>query len=469
MSNYLEETLIRRTNPDNQKYRSEEPSFGGLQDIHGKRIDDDPFLTSTVRHSRFDGDPRISTKEEIEQAGFKIRENEIGVLGIKNGKNKEKFRELEKEFEKSDKTENRINKFEEVKKEYLTTYYNGNQIESDKNEFLPYVNEFKNLLSEQQEKQLAQLEKMAESIGVEIRHFGDKKLTSTDYETIHLPTKEHFVSVNAYMQVLAHELIHATKDKSPQFNDETIPEPNKWGDTNYVVDEWRAEVGSVLLMDKLGIDYNLDLNAYYLNSWSSELEQNIPIRNLTVDERWDKIEQAIDSVNFLLKKSGLEPMLYTDEEIDKLQKINEAYPSLPRSLFEKEQILNNPDIDNEVKKVYDKLYEGLAPTISEKAGDKWVTPLLTETTYASIARGLTADKIKHLGINEENDVIYTIAKNYWPFATVDSTKVSNVNVDERLQEASQIHHDLTQEFEQKQLERQLQLAQQQERGGRSFG
>ncbi|WP_434776896.1 zincin-like metallopeptidase domain-containing protein [Neisseria sp. Ec49-e6-T10] len=469
MADYLKEVLIRRTHQKNQKYRPEEPTTGGLQNIYGDQIESSPFLRSIIDHPQFNGDPRIATKEEIEQSGFKIKESEYGVEGVKYGKNKEEFQKIEQKFEKSQHSDEDKKKFEEIKKEYLTTYYNGNQIESDKNEFKPYINEFDVYISEEQEKQLKQLESMAESIGVEIRHFGDKKLTSTDYETIHLPTKEHFVSPNAYMQVLAHELIHATKYKTPQFNDETIPEPKAQGDTNYVVDEWRAEVGSVLLMDKLGIDYNLDLNAYYLNSWSSELEQNIPIRNLTVDERWDKIEQAIDSVNFLLKKSGLEPMLYTDEEIDKLQKINEAYPSLPRSLFEKEQILNNPDIDNEVKKVYDKLYEGLAPTISEKAGDKWVTPLLTETTYASIARGLTADKIKHLGINEENDVIFTIAKNYWPFATVDSTKVSNVNVDERLQEASQIHHDLTKELEQKQLERQLQLAQQQERGGRGFG
>ncbi|WP_434778701.1 zincin-like metallopeptidase domain-containing protein [Neisseria sp. Ec49-e6-T10] len=468
MSDYLKEVLIRRTYPENQQYRSEEASENGIQDVHGNTHKVE-FEKGIVKNPQFNGDPRVGTRKEIEEAGFKIMDGAVPEKGLKRSD----LADLERKYEQiADSGENEKEKekaFKAEKEALYEDYYNGNQIESGRKEFKLYINEFDVYVSEEQEKQLKQLESMAESIGVEIHYFGDKRLTATDYETIHLPTKEHFVSADAYMQVLAHELIHATKDKSPQFNDETIPESKKQGDTNYVVDEWRAEVGSVLLMDKLGINYNLDLNAYYLNSWSSEMKENIPVRNLTIEERWDKIEQAVDSVNFLLKKSGLEPMLYTDEEIDKLKEINKAYPNLPRSLYEKEQILNNPDINNEVKNVYDKLYEGLAPPILEKAGDKWVTPMVTEIAYASIARGLTADKIKHLGINEENDVIYTVAKNYWPFATVDSTKVSNVNAGERLQEASQIYSDLIQELEQKQLERQLQLAQQQERSGRGLG
>ncbi|WP_434777709.1 hypothetical protein [Neisseria sp. Ec49-e6-T10] len=74
-----------------------------------------------------------------------------------------------------------------------------------------------------------------------------------------------------------------------------------------------------------------------------------------------------------------------------------------------------------------------------------------------------------MGINEKENILYVMADNKRDFTTVDAIAASKANPEERLQEATQLQNELSQQMEQKELDRQLLLAQQQERGGRSFG
>ncbi|WP_434777500.1 hypothetical protein [Neisseria sp. Ec49-e6-T10] len=187
-------------------------------------------------------------------------------------------------------------------------------------------------------------------------------------------------------------------------------------------------------------------------SWASKTYSNIT-------------GQKIDASDYLI----------TDTPRELTKSINALEKKLPTSIDKPSppiepkksswNLFGENTINNDVKNVYDKLYEGLAPQLAGKGAEKWTVPMLAEMTNECIKKGMSADKIAHMGINEEKNTIYVVANNKRDFATVDAIEASKANPNERLQEANQLHGDL----EQKELDRQLQLAQQQERGGRGFG
>ncbi|WP_434777372.1 hypothetical protein [Neisseria sp. Ec49-e6-T10] len=187
-------------------------------------------------------------------------------------------------------------------------------------------------------------------------------------------------------------------------------------------------------------------------SWASKTYSNVTGQSIDASEYLitDTPRELTKSINALEKK--------LPTSIDK--------PSPPiESKKSSWNLFGENTINNDVKNVYDKLYEGLAPQLAEKGAEKWTVPMLAEMTHECIKKGINSDKIAHMGINEEKNTIYVVANNKRDFAAVDAIEASKANPNERLQEANQLHGDL----EQKELDRQLQLAQQQERGGRGFG
>ncbi|WP_434779342.1 hypothetical protein [Neisseria sp. Ec49-e6-T10] len=150
------------------------------------------------------------------------------------------------------------------------------------------------------------------------------------------------------------------------------------------------------------------------------------------------------------------PAPFPDSELNR-----EVQGKMPSRNF-KQWLLTEHNIDDNVKGMYAKLESDLGTQINEKGAGKWRNAMLAETTYACIERGINADKIAHMGINEDKNSFYVIADNKRDFVSVDAIAAAKVNPEERLLEANQLYLQMGQQLEQKDLDRQRQIAQQQE-------
>ncbi|WP_434779460.1 lipase family protein [Neisseria sp. Ec49-e6-T10] len=124
----------------------------------------------------------------------------------------------------------------------------------------------------------------------------------------------------------------------------------------------------------------------------------------------------------------------------------------------------NDIINNDVKSIYAKLESSLGPQLADKGAGKWAAPMIAATTYACVEKGMSADKIAHIGINEKENVLYAVSANRRDFATVDAIEASKVNPEQTLLAANQLHDQLGIENQQKEMDRQMQMNQQQHGG-----
>ncbi|WP_434778541.1 lipase family protein [Neisseria sp. Ec49-e6-T10] len=127
----------------------------------------------------------------------------------------------------------------------------------------------------------------------------------------------------------------------------------------------------------------------------------------------------------------------------------------------------NDIMNNDVKGIYAKLESSLGPQLADKGAGKWAEPMIAATTYACVQKGLSADKIAHIGINEKENVLYAVSANRRDFATVNAIEASKVNPEQTLLAANQLHDQMGMETQQKELDRQMQMNQQQH-GGMKF-
>lgn len=305
-------------------------STGGVQDIYGQPLtyplcSPTGKKTENIGHPDFNNDPRLGTQAEIQAAGFKLKAGAIGVLGYVVGKSQQDLEDLVLLRKEGDLS---LNQFNQQKSSLFTAYYNGNQIESDTRPFAPYHNVFDPPASAAQQTQIAKLEKMAEAMGVSIRHFGESNFYQHETQTIFLPTKEHFRSPEAYMQTLAHELIHATRDKAPQFGPQHLAPSTREGDYPYALEEWRAELGAALILERLGVSTDLTNSAVYIDSWAQPSEGLR--QELSVADRSKKIDQSIEAASFVLEKVGQPPISLSAQMRQELKTLNEAHPLAPQ-------------------------------------------------------------------------------------------------------------------------------------------
>ncbi|WP_434777276.1 lipase family protein [Neisseria sp. Ec49-e6-T10] len=127
----------------------------------------------------------------------------------------------------------------------------------------------------------------------------------------------------------------------------------------------------------------------------------------------------------------------------------------------------NSIMNDNVKSIYAKLESSLGSQLTEKGAGKWAEPMIAATTYACVEKGMSADKIAHIGINEKENVLYAISANKRDFATVNAIDASKVNPEQTLLAANQLHDQMGIETQQKELDRQMQMNQQQH-GGMKF-
>ena len=100
-------------------------------------------------------------------------------------------------------------------------------------------------------------------LGVGLKHVGDSAFYNRVTDTVTMPSTA-FISDAAYSAVLAHELIHATGSA----NRLNRKKGEKFGDSDYAMEELVAELGSAFMCAQFGIssEYGLQHESY-LASW----------------------------------------------------------------------------------------------------------------------------------------------------------------------------------------------------------
>lgn len=107
---------------------------------------------------------------------------------------------------------------------------------------------------------------------------------------IGMPNINNFVSAEEYYSTLGHEYIHATGHKDRLNRDGG----KKFGDSAYAFEELVAELGSMLLMARLGLDKEpvQDNSAAYLKGWLSKFKSD-------KSYLWKAAAQASKAFNYL--------------------------------------------------------------------------------------------------------------------------------------------------------------------------
>lgn len=145
----------------------------------------------------------------------------------------------------------------------------------------------------------AELDAIAEQMGIKILHNGNSALYSPGDDRIQLPPRESFVDQYGYDATKAHELAHATGHSSRLDRDSLRQYLSIKG---RAAEEMTAEIGAYLMSMDLGIPYsgtNPDLteeqHAAYLVSWG---------KDLSPDERRNAIANGVRAASHLSDHLG---------------------------------------------------------------------------------------------------------------------------------------------------------------------
>lgn len=98
-----------------------------------------------------------------------------------------------------------------------------------------------------------------------------KAYYARDSDTIHMPPRERFDSIEHYYMTLLHELVHATGHEK-RLNRGSLTETTKKTQQSYGFEELIAEIGSSMLAAFLGIaPDDGESSASYINAWLKRL------------------------------------------------------------------------------------------------------------------------------------------------------------------------------------------------------
>ena len=116
-----------------------------------------------------------------------------------------------------------------------------------------------------------QAETILANSGVPIRHTpGDRAFYRLAEDTITMPERTQFGTGDRYYATALHELGHATGHPSRLARDLSHP----FGSEGYAREELRAEIGSLMLGEQLGIGHDPSQHVAYVASWIKALEED---------------------------------------------------------------------------------------------------------------------------------------------------------------------------------------------------
>ena len=232
------------------------------RDYHGINA---PFLTM-IANRYYDGDPRFYTYEQAAKAGYHVRKGERGYpVSFFKTKAIYRYETDENGERKLDEDGNPIRVLDRVIPipRYFIVF-NAKQMrnipEYDPEEF------------RKEEFDKEEAEKIINDSPCAIFH---DQLASAFYtsgsDSIHLPPYERFRGDGEYYSTLFHEMTHSTGNAFRLSRDSM-----KY---YHYRDDWRAkeeliaEIGSVLLCDRVGLKYQNPNSAAYIKSWAAVLKR----------------------------------------------------------------------------------------------------------------------------------------------------------------------------------------------------
>jgi antirestriction protein ArdC len=135
---------------------------------------------------------------------------------------------------------------------------------------------------------IAQAEQVLQAWPVPASWGGERAFYSTGSDRIQLPERESFHGAPALYATWGHEAIHSTRHESRLKRDLS----GAFGSSCYAREELVAELGSVLLGQRLQIGCELSHHAAYLQSWISVLRESPKVLLQVISEA----RQAVDLI-----------------------------------------------------------------------------------------------------------------------------------------------------------------------------
>ena len=137
------------------------------------------------------------------------------------------------------------------------------------------------------------VQEFIDNLGINFNESGQGRCYYTpSKDSIHMPYKSNFNSLDEYYSVLLHEIAHWTGHKTRLNRDEKIKDLS---DNDYAFEELVAELSSMFLSAHFGIGFEpTEQNATYLNSW---------LKALKGDDAyiWKASKYASEVVNYLIQ------------------------------------------------------------------------------------------------------------------------------------------------------------------------
>ena len=122
--------------------------------------------------------------------------------------------------------------------------------------------------------------------GPKIQHGGsDRAYYQPSRDIVVMPHKDNFITPDAYLQVLYHELVHSTGHQKRLDRLST-------GKKAYAYEELIAEIGSAMLCQRTGTQWDVENSQAYINGWI-EVLQNDPKLIISASS---KAQKAIDYI-----------------------------------------------------------------------------------------------------------------------------------------------------------------------------
>lgn len=153
---------------------------------------------------------------------------------------------------------------------------------------------------------------VASKTGADIRHGGNQAFYSPGTDHVQMPQREAFTDDGAYASVLLHELGHWTGASSRldrKFG-------KTFGDPLYSREELRAEIGSYMACQRLGVPFDPSSHQGYVNQWIKNLESD-------PSEILRAVRDANDIVEFLKvpeREIELIPKIEREKPLEQEQK-----------------------------------------------------------------------------------------------------------------------------------------------------
>lgn len=214
-------------------------------------------------------DPRWATYKQAQDKEWNIKKGAKGVRieffrlydkSIKKDLDLEKYNQLPTK-EKNEYSQKNIT----VVSQYYTVF-NGSQIEG--------IPELKLEKKELDEKRVDSLEKILENSEAKIYfNGGDKAFYNPDKDSIHLPKRENFKTVENFYATALHEMAHSTGHADRLDRDLT----GKFGSEKYAKEELRAEMASMFISQDKGVNLSkehFENHSSYVNSWIKVLKED---------------------------------------------------------------------------------------------------------------------------------------------------------------------------------------------------